>query len=127
LSLRDVQTTDAWRAFGRGFRQRSPLVLVAACGEVTTNEDAGLCAQAACDDGDASAPEGAGNGRYNNFAWGSNNLVAHAHPAFRSGLPPVLHFLARCLPVEIEKSVDQHRRPLFRALQSHDEQTNSPE
>ena len=30
MSLRDVQKTDAWRAFGRGFSQRSPLVLVAA-------------------------------------------------------------------------------------------------
>jgi hypothetical protein len=30
LSLRDLQKTDAWRTFGRGFHQRSPLVLVAA-------------------------------------------------------------------------------------------------
>ena len=30
MSLRDPQTTDARRAFGRGFRQRSPLVLLAA-------------------------------------------------------------------------------------------------
>jgi hypothetical protein len=30
LSLRDVQKTGPWHAFSRGFRQRSPLVLVAA-------------------------------------------------------------------------------------------------
>jgi hypothetical protein len=30
VSLRDAQTTGAWRAFGRGFHQRSPLVLLAA-------------------------------------------------------------------------------------------------
>jgi hypothetical protein len=39
-----------------------PLVLVAACGEVTGNEDAGLCAQAACEDGGGSAQAGAGAG-----------------------------------------------------------------
>jgi hypothetical protein len=30
LSLRDIQKKDGWRAFGRGFHQRSPLVLLAA-------------------------------------------------------------------------------------------------
>jgi len=30
LTVRDRQTDDSWQAFGRGFRQRSPLVLVAA-------------------------------------------------------------------------------------------------
>ena len=30
LALRDGQSTDSWLAFGRGFRQRNPLVLVAA-------------------------------------------------------------------------------------------------
>ncbi|HTX69189.1 MAG TPA: hypothetical protein VMH50_08580 [Thermoleophilia bacterium] len=30
MSLRDLQSSDGWRAFGRGFRQRNPLVLVAA-------------------------------------------------------------------------------------------------
>jgi len=30
MSLRDVQSSSGWRAFGRGFRQRNPLVLAAA-------------------------------------------------------------------------------------------------
>jgi hypothetical protein len=30
MSMRDVKSTDGWRAFSRGFRQRSPLVLAAA-------------------------------------------------------------------------------------------------
>ena len=30
MSMRDVKSTDGWRAFSRGFRQRNPLVLAAA-------------------------------------------------------------------------------------------------
>ena len=51
------------------------LALLAACGEVTSNEDAGLCAEAACDDSDGSAQGRPGYGRHKKAQGGAGTAA----------------------------------------------------